>query len=81
MSEVVANATSDAAPEKSPRRRWWERYSSTSPITLTMLALVLGVVIGALIIMVTSATVLDAWRHSFHHVGSIGSTLKITFDN
>ena len=81
MPEVVANATSDSAPPPSPRRRWWERYSSTSPITLTLLALVLGVVIGAVIIMVTSATVLDAWRHSFHHVGSIGSTLKITFDN
>jgi hypothetical protein len=81
MSEVVANATSDPASDQSPRRRWWERYSSTSPITLTMLALVLGVVIGAVIIMVTSAPVLDAWRRSFHDVGSIGSTLKITFDN
>src|SRR6202035_5537579 len=63
------------------RHRWWARYSSTSPIVLTILALILGIVIGAFIIMVTSPVVLDAWRHSFHDVGSIGSTLKITFDN
>lgn len=63
------------------RHRFWARYSSTSPIVLTILALVLGVIIGAIIIMVTSAPVLDAWRHSFHHLGSFPSTLKITFDN
>ncbi|MBW4029957.1 MAG: ABC transporter permease [Acidobacteria bacterium] len=83
MTENVAT-TDNAVPPATrdgTRRRWWDRYSSTSPITLTVLALVLGVVIGAVIIMVTSATVLDAWRHSFHDVGSIGSTLKITFDN
>jgi simple sugar transport system permease protein len=67
--------------ETSLRRRWWTRYSSTSPIVLTILALILGIVIGSIIIMVTSAPVLDAWRHTFLHVGSIGSTLKITFDN
>lgn len=61
-------------------RGWWARYSSTSPITLTVLALILGVVIGAFIIMVTSAPILDSWRYSFHHLGSIGSTLKLTFD-
>jgi general nucleoside transport system permease protein len=63
------------------RHRWWARYSSTSPIILTILALILGIVIGAFIIMVTSPVVLDAWRHSFHDVGSFGSTLKLTFDN
>ena len=79
---VDTSSVPDVAPAKGvSRHRWWERYSSTSPITLTALALVLGVVIGAVIIMVTSVPVLDAWRHTFHHVGSIGSTIKITFDN
>lgn len=82
--------TDPSAPvELSPRvpsgrtgaiRRGWARYSSTSPITLTILALALGVVIGAIIIMVTSAPVLDAWRHSFHHGGSVGGAAKLTFD-
>ena len=80
MSETSSDADVATASE-APRSRWWQRYSSTSPITLTALALVLGLVIGAVIIMVTSVPVLDAWRHTFHHVGSIGSTLKITFDN
>jgi simple sugar transport system permease protein len=77
----TATSTDATSSIVSPRRRWWDRYSSTSPITLTILALILGIVIGAIIIMVTSAPVLNAWRHSFHHVGSFPSTLKITFDN
>lgn len=80
MSETSPAADVAAASEAAPPR-WWQRYSSTSPITLTALALVLGLVIGAVIIMVTSVPVLDAWRHTFHDVGSIGGTLKITFDN
>lgn len=63
------------------RQRFWRRYSATSPIVLTILALVLGLVIGAIIIMVTSPAVLNSWRHTFHHVGSIGGTLKISLDN
>jgi general nucleoside transport system permease protein len=55
--------------------------SSTSPIVLTLLALVLGFVIGAVIIMVTSAAVLDAWRHASHHLGYVPSAVKISFDN
>lgn len=47
---------------------------------MTILALVLGVIIGAIIIVVTSAPVLNAWRHTSHHPGSIGGTLKISFD-
>src|ERR1019366_433364 len=77
----TATSPDTASSSEVPRHRWWDRYSSTSPITLTILALILGIVIGAVIIMVTSAPVLNAWRHSFHHVGSIGSTFMITFDN
>ncbi|MDH2902666.1 MAG: ABC transporter permease [Actinomycetota bacterium] len=85
MSERPSPSNAPAlgdAPEARARLvpRWWARYSSTSPITLTVLALVLGVVIGAFIIMLTSAPVLNSWRHSFHHFGSFAGTLKLTFD-
>ena len=76
--QVESFSTGANAP--STPQRWFARYSSTSPLTLTWLALILGVVIGAVIIMITSAPVLDSWRHSFHHVGSLGGTLKLTFD-
>ena len=79
MTDTATSIDAAAAP-MSRRRRWWQRYSSTSPIVLSALALVLGFVIGAIIIIVTSAPVLNAWRHTFHHIGSLGSTLKITFD-
>ncbi len=81
-SAPLANSRIDDASDLNAPivERWWTRYSSTSPVTLTVLALVLGVVIGAIIIMITSAPVLNSWRHSFHHVGSIGGTLKLTFD-
>ena len=62
-------------------QRFWARYSSTSPIVLTVLALLLGLAIGAVIIMVTSPAVLNAWRSSFHHPGSLPSAVKISFDN
>ena len=65
----------------SSSRRWWARISSTAPITLTLLALVLGFVIGAVIIMITSAAVLDSWRHAAHHVSYVPSALKVSFDN
>jgi simple sugar transport system permease protein len=65
----------------SRRRRWWARYTSTSPVTLTILALILGFAIGALIIILTSPAVLDSWRHTSHHVGDVGSSLKVTFDH
>jgi simple sugar transport system permease protein len=65
----------------STRHRWWARYSSTSPITLTILALILGFAIGAIIILATSPAVLDSWRHTAHHLGDIGSSLKVSFDN
>jgi len=76
----VATPTDSSSVALSRRHRWWQRYSSTSPIVLSALALVLGFVIGAIIIIVTSAPVLNAWRHTFHHLSTIGGTLKLTFD-
>ena len=84
MSELSTTPTPSPSPAPPattpPRHNWWARYNATSPVTLTVLALILGVVIGAVIITVTSAPVLDSWRHSFHHVGSFAGTLKLTFD-
>jgi simple sugar transport system permease protein len=76
MTDVIS-----ANPETTRLRRLFARYSSTSPIILTILALILGFAIGAIIIMVTSPAVLDSWRHTSHHLGDIGSSLKVSFDN
>ena len=46
-----------------------------------MLALVLGLVVGALIIITTTPVVLDAWRGIFHSWGAPGHAVKVTFDN
>jgi simple sugar transport system permease protein len=76
MTEVIS-----ADPGTTRLRRLFARYSSTSPIILTILALILGFAIGAIIIMVTSPAVLDSWRHTSHHLGDVGSSLKVSFDN
>ena len=84
LNAVVAAAQGgDSATSKfnSGYARFASRYNSTSPVILTLLALILGFLIGAVIIMATSAAVLDAWRHSAHHLGYIPSALKISFDN
>jgi simple sugar transport system permease protein len=77
----MTDTLTDTASQPSIARRFWSRYSSTSPITLTMLALILGFVIGAIIIMVTSPAVLDSWRHTSHHLSDFGSSLKVSFDS
>lgn len=62
-------------------RRVWDRYRGASPVTIALLALVLGLVAGALIIIATTPAVLDAWRGVFHSWGSLGHALKVTGDN
>lgn len=59
----------------------WVRYTSKSPVVVTLFALILGLVVGALIIMTTTPVVLDAWRGIFHSWGSPGHALKVSFDN
>jgi ABC-type uncharacterized transport system permease subunit len=59
----------------------WRRLTSGSPIVVTIFALVLGLVLGALIIIVTTPAVLDAWRGLFSGWGAPGHALKVTFDN
>ncbi len=62
-------------------RRLWDRYRSASPITIALLALVLGLVVGAVIIIATTPAILNAWRGTFHSWGAPGHALKVTFDN
>ena len=57
------------------------RLSSSSPIVLASLALFLGLVLGALIIIGTTPIVLNAWRGVFHSWAAPGHALKLSVDN
>ncbi|MHB1087636.1 MAG: ABC transporter permease [Acidimicrobiales bacterium] len=57
------------------------RFSSTSPIVIALIALVLGLVLGALIIIFTTPVILNAWRDIFHSWSAPWRALKITGDN
>jgi ABC-type uncharacterized transport system permease subunit len=63
------------------RASLWVRWSSKSPVVVTFFALVLGLLVGAIIIITTTPAVLDAWRALFHSWGAPGHALKVTFDN
>ncbi len=71
---------SDAAASEQRSTRW-VRWTSKSPIVVTFFALVLGLLVGAIIIITTTPAVLDAWRALFHSWGAPGHALKVTFDN
>ena len=64
-----------------PRRHLLHRIGSQDPIVVAALALVLGFIVGALIIITTTPAVLDAWRGIFHSWGAPGHALKVSFDN
>jgi ABC-type uncharacterized transport system permease subunit len=70
----------DIAPTED-RVSLWVRFTSKSPAVVTVFAIVLGLLVGALIIITTTASVLDAWRGLFHGWGAPGHALKVTFDN
>jgi simple sugar transport system permease protein len=72
MSEVVTTGH---------RASLWARWTSKSPIVVTFFALILGLLVGAIIIITTTPAVLDAWRAMFHSWGAPGHALKVTFDN
>ncbi len=67
---------SDAAVHVS----WWARLRSR-PALVTLFALLLGFVVGALVIVTTTASVLDAWRGIFHSWSAPGHAVKLTVDN
>ena len=68
-------------PESSPRRSIWARVTGQSPLVVTLFALVLGLVFGAIVIVTTTAPVLDAWRGFFSSWGAPGHAIKVTADN
>ena len=59
----------------------WTRFTSRSPLIVTLFALLLGLAVGALVIIITTPAVLDSWRGLFHSWGAPGHALKVTFDN
>lgn len=67
--------------DDSRRGSLWTRYTAQSPALLTLFALLLGFVIGAVVIIVTTPAVLDSWRHIFHGPTAVLSALKVTWDN
>ena len=68
-------------PEPTPRRSLWARVTGQSPFVVTLFALVLGLVVGAIVIVTTTAPVLDAWRGFFSGWGGPGHAIKVTVDN
>ncbi len=68
-------------PESTPRRSLWARLTGQSPFVVTLFALVLGLVVGAIVIITTTAPVLNAWRGFFNGWGAPGHALKVTLDN
>lgn len=64
-----------------PRFRRWIHWAAASPVLVTFLAVVLGLAFGALVIILTTPVVLDAWRAIFHSWGAPGHALKLTFDH
>jgi ABC-type uncharacterized transport system permease subunit len=57
------------------------RRITGSPVLVTFFAVALGLIVGALVIVVTSTPVLDAWRGIFHSWGAPGHAIKLTFDH
>ncbi len=58
-----------------------KRLNARGPAATAFFALILGFIIGALVIIATTAVVLNAWRHVFSSPTAIFSALKVTFDN
>jgi len=59
----------------------WMSLTSQNPVIVTILALILGFVVGAFIIIFTTASILDAFRGFFSSWSAPGHAFKITFDN
>ena len=67
--------------ESATGRPLWRRLGGQRPFVVTLLALLLGFLVGALVIIVTTPVVLLAWRSIFHNWSAPGVALKVTFDN
>lgn len=67
--------------EPSVKRSLWSRWTSSSPVSVAALAMLLGLFIGAIVIITTTPVVLVAWRGFFHGWGGPWNAVKISFDN
>ncbi len=56
-------------------------WVATNPVVATLLAIVLGLLVGAVVIIATTSDVLNAWRHVFSSWGAPGHALKLSLDN
>ena len=59
----------------------WQRYLSSNPVTMSFLAIFLGFVVGAAVIIFSSSDVLHAWTQIFNSPGAILHAIKVTLDN
>ena len=64
-----------------PARRLWEWYLNASAFVVVMLALLLGLVIGAVIIIATTSSILTAWGGIFNSWNGIFHALNVTFSH
>jgi hypothetical protein len=65
---------SDSALERA--WRWWNDLSSR-PFMMAIYSLVLGLLVGAVLIIVTTPEVLTAWRGTFDSIDGIGHALNL----
>jgi simple sugar transport system permease protein len=73
--------TTDAIEPTEIKPSLWTRYSSANPLVVAALALVLGLVFGAIVIATTTPVVLDAWRGMFDHWNGIPHAVFVTWNN
>lgn len=67
---------------ETPTKRSWHVHATTgSPVVVTVFALLLGLLVGAVVIITTTPAVLDAWRGLFHSWGAPAHALNVTLDN
>jgi simple sugar transport system permease protein len=69
---------SDSALERA--WRWWNDLSSR-PFMMAIYSLVLGLLVGAVLIIVTTPEVLTAWRGTFDSIDGIGHALNVSLTN
>lgn len=69
------------APVQNQKPSLWARYTSANPLLIAALALVLGLIFGAIVIAATTPVVLDAWRSIFHHWDGLPHAINVTFNN
>ena len=67
--------------ESSKKRSRRVHATTGSPVVVTAFALLLGLLVGAVVIISTTPAVLDAWRGLFHSWGAPAHAINVTFDN